>query len=150
MDDQGGTGRFQIIAFIIIELQIMSDSWLIYGLSYLLLYPEFRCTMNGKELDPDGSDFKKYCIPSYFCHNDDIQYTRVDDSSVSLRNWIYDFDLLCISELEISLFSMMFFFAWFLGQFIVPKFQDDYGRKKVFLLSVQLNTLTLIALLLLP
>lgn len=128
----------------------MSDSWMIYGFSYMLLYPEFDCVKDGQMLKWGSDDYKTYCTPSYFCQNTDVQISVITNSTVTLKNWIQDFELLCISEVEISLFSMMFFIAFFLAQFVTPKMQDAYGRKKVFLWSCFLNCLTLVAILVLP
>jgi hypothetical protein len=41
MREQGGFGLFQYVQFILICLQINSDGFLVYNLTYLLLYPKF-------------------------------------------------------------------------------------------------------------
>ena len=40
---QGGVGLAQIVAFVLIEMQMAADSILIYNLPYLLLFPKIKC-----------------------------------------------------------------------------------------------------------
>lgn len=110
MEAQGGVGRFQIVSFAIIEILFNTDSWLIYGLSYFLKYPIIKdCYRNGVYIDPESDDFNKYCIPHYFCNNPGISKQIDYDSKETLENWVHDFDLLCITEFEMSLFGMSYF-----------------------------------------
>lgn len=143
---------FQIVAFIMIDIQMMAASWLIYGLSFYLKYPHFDCywAKNGQYISEDSQDYTDYCAPNYFCRNTDVIAKLDSSSNVSLDNWIKDFDFLCLSEFEISFFSM----TWFIGQLVfspvIPKLQDKYGRKLVFNVSSFVNFLTLLGMLLLP
>lgn len=131
---------------------MMAASWLIYGLSFYLKYPHFDCfwAATGEYIPAGSDDYNSFCAPSHFCRNDDVIARQDPSSSVSLANWIQDFDLLCLSEFEISFFSM----AWFIGQLlfspIIPKLQDRFGRKPVFNACSFVNFLTLLFMLFLP
>jgi len=114
IEDQGGVGRFQILSFLLIELQINSDSWLIYGMSYFTKYPQFKdCVHNGKPVDPNSDDFISFCTPKYFCGKspDVISWKIYETSNITLDNWIKDFDFMCLSSFEIGFFISV----WFLG-----------------------------------
>lgn len=150
--EQGGVGRFQVVAYLLIDLQMMAASWLIYGLSFYLKYPQFDCfwAASGEYIPAGSKDYSDFCAPNHFCRNDDVIARQDPNSGVSLANWIQDFDLLCLSGFEISFFSMV----WFIGQLlfspIIPKLQDRYGRKPVFNACSFVNFLTLFVMLFLP
>ena len=41
--EQGGFGKFQWFSYLVIVLAIQTNGYLLYALSYLLLYPKFDC-----------------------------------------------------------------------------------------------------------
>ena len=72
LEQQGGYGRYQKIAFFYLLLLQGSAGYVLYNIPYLLLYPVFNCTQK----QPDGqwlpipSDDKD-CKPEYFCDHKD-------------------------------------------------------------------------------
>lgn len=150
---QGGVGFAQKLAFTLVEMQFAADSILIYNLPYLLLFPKIKCQMNGIEIANGSADFDKYCNPQYICNNNKMQSLtyQVDwKQPYSLRNWIDSFSMFCASNFQISLIAMNFFIGQALMCLFIPKLQDKYGRKKVFLASSIVNFLTLAAIWCLP
>ena len=138
MDEQVGFGKFQIFAFTVICLCLSSGGYLVYHLEYLLLFPEYDC--NGEE----------ECTPEQFCQYEDFEPPVNWKSDRSLHNWIEKFDLKCANELKISSFGMTFFAGWTFGSFFVPQMGDKYGRKKVFIYSMLMSAILLLATLLMP
>ena len=123
MKEQGGFGRFQLISFVLICLQINSDGFLVYNLTYLLLYTKFDCYWNDplQNIDKDANS-TDYCKPSYFCKNTGIiSYVIDNDSTITLVNWIDRFDLICSDSIIISLFGMLFFTGFAVSSLFVPK-----------------------------
>lgn len=84
MIEQGGFGRFQFFAVLIIILGLNSNGWEEYNLSYFLLYPEFECkenlSGNWTIIYPDSLTYTEKCNPDYFCSNNDVTYTYVESS----------------------------------------------------------------------
>lgn len=52
-----------------------------------------------------------------------------------MNNW----DLHCKSHLEVSLFSMLFYVGYTLGNIIMNPLSDKFGRKSIFLLCIFMN-----------
>lgn len=69
---------------------------------------------------------------------------------MSLNNWIKDFDLTCESHFAIGFFSMSWIIGFLVGFFILPFFQDNYGRKYVFCGAVFLIDLLMLVMVFLP
>ena len=134
-------------------MQFAADSILIYNLPYLLLLPKMKCQMNGASIASGSADFDKYCNQDYICKNPDLKsFTYQIDwkQQYSLRNWIDSFNLFCASNFQISLIAMNFFIGQAIMCIFIPKLQDKYGRKKVFLISSIVNFLTLLFIWYLP
>ena len=129
-----------------------ADSWLIYGVSFYLKYPSFDCFWvdSGEYIKADSDDYTNYCQPNWFCRNDNVVAREDTESTVSLANWIQDFDFLCLSEFEISFFMMLWFFGQLIFSPVIPRLQDRFGRKPVFSACSFVNFLTILIMLLLP
>ena len=56
----------------------------------------------------------------------------------------------CSSEFVISLFGMMFFTGYAIGNLIVPPMSDHYGRKNIFVCNMIVSLLSFVAVLLFP
>jgi hypothetical protein len=74
MLDQGGFGRFNMFLFLNNVGAINATGWMLYNLTYLLLYPKYNCEI----IQPGGSflpikegthQYEAYCKPQYFCHH---------------------------------------------------------------------------------
>lgn len=62
MQEQGGFGPMQVLGFIACCLLQNQDGFLVYNLTYLLLFPKFECTYATGEPIPDGSkEYDDYC-----------------------------------------------------------------------------------------
>ena len=81
----GGTGPFQIIAFIAIVTGMNATGYWFYMLGYLIQVPAYTCTFNG----PTPSEPSKVCTPTNICADDSrIATWKVDYSNPdSLHNW---------------------------------------------------------------
>lgn len=133
-----------------------ASGFLIYQLSYLLLYPRYTCWKR----QPNGSlspiaypsaDFTEYCQPHYFCsHKQEIVFKRDYDCLMTLNNLILKYNADCWDPIWISLPAMMFFLGWTLGSLWLPAYGDQYGRKKLYVLCLCGTLATMVAILLLP
>mmetsp|Transcript_16487 Transcript_16487/g.27995 ORF Transcript_16487/g.27995 Transcript_16487/m.27995 type:complete len:250 (+) Transcript_16487:334-1083(+) len=91
------------------------------------------------------------CVPSYFCEEaNGITYEVVEESQITLDNWIKKYDLICAKPIIISSFSMSYFVGFAVGSIFVPTLGDIYGRKKVFLINMLIAEATMIAIPFLP
>jgi hypothetical protein len=104
-------------------LAINTNGWLIYGLSYLLLYPKFDCTYpDGSPIDGLSNDYKSMCKPDYFCDADNAIGYSVDwEDHTSLYNLTYKFNLNCASKFTISSLGIFFFTGFAIGSLFVPR-----------------------------
>lgn len=91
-----------------------------------------------------------YCKPAYFCSNRDIKYEILQNDELTLNNWVQDFDLVCDSHLAISFYSMSWIIGFLVGFFILPYFQDNYGRKYVYTISIFIIEIIMIIITFLP
>merc|ERR1712166_1224679 len=81
-------------------LGMNTTGYMQYRAAYLLLYPKFDCftpDLNGAFVVPvvdDSDDYKRRCIPSYFCaHKGEISWKVDDSDNISLNNWMKSYDL---------------------------------------------------------
>ena len=63
---------------------------------------------------------------------------------------MHKFKMDCSSEFTISLFGMLFFTGYAIGNLIIPVLSDHYGRKKIFVCNMLVRLFSFISLLLLP
>lgn len=141
MAEQGGLGRYQKKAYFMIVLGMASYGFVLYGLVFLLLYPEFQCSelRNGQwvSLKSGTLEFEEKCKPSYFCDKKDtMSYQHVIDSHHTLDNWTIAYNLECAGKLVISAFGMSYFVGYSLGSLVIPHLSDKEGRKFWFLVSM--------------
>lgn len=133
---------------------INSFGWIQYNLGYLLLYPDFECQVleNGSwiNVDKDTDEYSVVCKPDCFCNNDTMKWDVVEDSTITLNNWMTSWDLICSSHLSVSLFGMLFFIGFAAGQLILPPLSDKYGRKKIFMGSGLVNLALMIIVVCMP
>ena len=134
MEEQGGFGKYQILMFMLLTFASSSACWVIYAQQYLLLFPKFEC----EGILEGTPEYKKYCVPHYFCKNDDhaAQGNRVVNwsinhaSNITLTNLMTKHDLICASKLMISSFGMSYFAGYAGGSLLLPTLSDKKGRKK--------------------
>ena len=106
-----------------------STGYLVYGLPYLLMQPEFKCF----GLEKGSKEWYEKCTVEAYCGAEggeiDIDY----DSERTLNNWMMRYDLICESSYLINGFGMSFFFGYVIGSFLLPTLSDKTGRRSNFL-----------------
>lgn len=150
MAEQGGVGRIQILVFLITWFQLASGNWMNYQFNFLLKYPVMECFRGGELIPEDSPEYTEFCKPAYVCENTDVTYNILYDNELSLNNWIRDYDLLCESHIAISFFSMAWIIGFLIGFFVIPYFQDTYGRKYVYTINIFLIDIIMIIIVQLP
>ena len=138
-----------------INFSINGCGYLLYQISYLLLYPTYNCSelINGTwtPLVSGSDEYTNKCVPSYFCNNQDtMQWQRDDNDENSLDNWMKKYEMECDGSLTISLFGMMFFAGWAVSSLIFPRISDRIGRKFMFSISIFINIAVFTVMLALP
>lgn len=121
--EQGSFGKYQWIVYGVIVLAQNTNGWLLYGLSYLILYPKFDCTYpDGSSISRTSPDYKSMCNPSYFCvAENNVGYDVDWEDSTSLYNLTYKFNLNCASKFIISSLGMFFFSGFAVGSLFIPR-----------------------------
>ena len=73
---------------------------------------------------------------------------KVDYSTnKSVRNWIEQYDIGCVSKFELGLIGSMFLLGAWIGSFILPRLADVKGRKPMFLIGLVLYIISVLGLL---
>ena len=115
-----------------------------YGLAYLENKKlPITCFMADGSVD-DACDAHKACSPDT-AHYD----IRLDHETKSIRNWVYDFDLLCVSEADLSWLGTSFFIGFLIGSAIFMWLSDIVGRKIIIQIGLILHIVILLVVLLL-
>ena len=106
-------------------------------------------TPHGKWSNIDSDS--EHCTPDYFCSNNStIKWQRDDDNPRSLDNLMKEYKMDCESKLVISMFGMMFFTGYAIGNIILPTLSDKYGRKWFFVMTMFVSFFSYVTLLALP
>lgn len=112
--------------------------------SFLELQPAYECSTH-----PDFSDHYP-CSPEKtdktpgFC-DDPMIYHRIDwTNERSLENWYVALDLACVPKSRIGLIGSSLFIGWAAGAVVLPRLADLYGRKIVFIVSMIIQTISLV------
>ena len=73
----------------------------------------------------------------------------VEDSSITLDNWMKRWSMYCDSKFVISSFSMFFFLGYAIASLFIPSYSDRQGRKNwtVYTVLMQLGSELVIFLL---
>lgn len=131
----GGWGRFQTFLLVSLILAMNSGGLLVYGITYLELYPAYVCTRHDGTLDYECTQDPQE--PNNFCKGDLYQSWEVDWSNpASLDNWIVQLDLFCTDSKYIGLMGAAAFGGAFLACLFLPAASDKYGRWVVFQLTM--------------
>jgi hypothetical protein len=142
LEEQGGFGKYQMMVYLIIVLAINTNGYLVYGLSYLLLYPKFECKYpDGSPIDDGSKDYENYCKPDYFCDtSNNIGWSINWNDHTSLYNLTWKFNLYCASK----------FTGFACGSPFIPRMADIYGRKRIFWLCLFIQLLSTCSIILIP
>lgn len=107
----------------------------VYNLAYLFLPPEITC--GGQE-----------CKLKDACENN-IPFQIVEDSSITLHNWMEDMDAYCYSGFKIGLFGSLSFIGFTIVSFLM-KLGDRLGRRNFMLYGGIIAIFTAILLIFIP
>lgn len=131
MEDVGGFGRFQLLAYTVIAFGINSTGFWFYILGFLYQLPDYKC-----EVTPDhDAKIDDICTRENICAGDNrIRNWKVDeDSNRSLDNWRQKLELdMCIDVWKPSLIASAFFIGWCVTLLWVPGLADVFGRRRLF------------------
>ena len=78
MAESGGIGLAQQVSMVLIEMQIAAAGFLVYNLPFLLLMPEFKCSLHGTDLLPGSQDHDAYCNQDYICNSGAVQGKKTE------------------------------------------------------------------------
>jgi len=76
----------------------------------------------------------------------DTRYKIDYSTNISVRNWIQQYDLGCISDFEKGLIGSCFLAGAWIGSFILPRLADIKGRKPMFMVGLVLYIITVVGL----
>ena len=107
-----------------------SFSWIMYGLSFLELFPQFDCQI--------GDATQQDCSSQQICtqYGYELPYTVNYTNHTSLHNWVEQVDLTCRSSEQIAFIGSMFFIGWCCTLLWVPVLADKKGRKWIYFGSI--------------
>jgi MFS transporter, putative metabolite:H+ symporter len=75
-----------------------------------------------------------------FCGKTSIYYQVDFSNEASLDNWFVELSLECVSKTRIGLIGSSMFMGWALSAVFLPRLSDIYGRKKIFIFSILLQS----------
>ena len=111
------------------------------SIPFLELLPKMMC-------EDVNTGEKFVCEPKDFCDNPDITSYVDWNSSISLHNWVDQYDLTCTGNGEIGLIGSFFCVGTILAMLVFSRLGDFYGKKVVILgCSLMLIPLGIILLL---
>ena len=129
LDQAGGIGAFQIIAFAIITCGISGIHFLWYGLPLFIKHPVYACQLTDPSLDMNSM-----CTAEQICAgNPNILSWHIDwESHESINNWQQKFDMMCEPKFKIGMIGSSFFIGWCFSLLWIPRLADIYGRVILF------------------
>ena len=110
-------------------------SFALYPMVFYELQPIYLC----KDLVTIGE--WATCETEEFCDKPEVVYKVDESNSLSLHNWVTDYDMTCSPKYQFGLFGSMYFFAVVLASITLTPLADRFGRKIMGLLGVGLIAL---------
>ena len=111
-------------------------------LQFLELQPKYECSLDEKFTNVFSCEPHPSKDHPGFCGNSSIHYQVNWDEEVSLHNWFDSLELTCVSKSRIGLLGSSLFIGWASAATILPRLSDLYGRKKIFVLSMMIQTVS--------
>jgi MFS family permease len=107
---------------------------------YFELVPTYLCRS-------PGSDWSS-CTKEKFCGHPDVEFKVDYSNTLSLHNWISDYDMHCSDKVAFGLFGSLFFIAVVVGCLVLTPLSDkpNIGRKKIMMACCVLHILCLLVL----
>lgn len=125
----GGFGIFQYLMFSVFCLSFWCGGIIVYIIHFMEAQPTYVCSYEAGF--PQGKTFK--CLPDDFCKPNTKLFHRVDWSNPeSIKNYITDFHLECITKVELGLMGTVLFIGYTISCLILPRLADIKGRRFVF------------------
>jgi len=125
----GGFGRFQLISTLVLTLGLMTGSSIIFGVGYLIKYPEYDCKVGGQWTA---------CDREHICDNgiakQDWRFNYEGEGS--FINWVERMDLTCTDKAIVAMPGSVFFAGFCVSAAILPRLSDVYGRHLPFFLCI--------------
>ena len=133
LDQAGGVGRFQFLAFLFIASGISCISFIWFGMPLYTKQPVYSCTWASST--PENPE--EVCVATNICSADPrIASWQIDWSDQdSIHNWRSMPGLMCASKVQIGLIGAFYFIGWAATTTWMPRFADLYGRKNLFKIS---------------
>ena len=126
--ETGGFGKFQYLAVLTFQFMITNGSFSLYCMAFFELQPQYLCLVDSEWTSCETEDFCDTNPPVEF---------KVDwSSSLSLYNWIEEFELYCAPKFEFGLFGSLYFIALVVSSLIFPALSDRIGRRPISCLGV--------------
>jgi MFS family permease len=132
IEEQGGTGPFQKITWLILALADSATMYMSCTLAILLLPPEYKCQVLNRGIW-DALEDDNLCRPANFCEkNDTIRWELDETSDKTLQNWFTEYKLECQPARIIGMFGSLYFVGDLTSTMIFTPVIDYYGRKRSF------------------
>lgn len=119
-----GCGKFQVFTTCTVLLAMIGQSYLDYGLAYLIMMPELICTETGE-----------VCTTKDICLGEStpqVDYYINYEDPFSLHNWVQQYNLICSGGLQLSLFGVLSLLGGAMANLPLTAFSDRVGRKWLF------------------
>ncbi|CDW73543.1 organic cation [Stylonychia lemnae] len=138
-------GRYQLFLAALYFANFITNSFLCYNYSYLLILPQYKCLNQTTNLYEN-------CENEYICQTLNQQQRGklwfVDYQDVlSMDNWIDRLQMHCSEGYLIGLFGSMEFIGTSIAALIFPPLADTYGRKYFSYVSMWLTVPVMLILL---
>ncbi|CDW78985.1 solute carrier family member 5 [Stylonychia lemnae] len=138
-------GRYQTFLAALYFANFITNSFLCYNYSYLLILPQYKCLNQ-------TTNMYESCENEYICQTLNQQqrgklwFVNYQDM-LSMDNWIDRLQMHCSEGYLIGLFGSMEFFGTSIAALIFPPLADTYGRKYFSYVSMWLTVLVMLILL---
>ena len=125
----GGFGRLQLFTTAVLLLAFVSNSFVIYGVEFLEVYPAYETFKNGTW---QPIEREQICAES-------MAEWRIDYSSdKTFRNWVQKLNLTCESKEIIGLIGSSYFLGMAVSSVLFPRLADIIGPKPILILTMAL------------
>ena len=90
----------------------------------------------------------KTCTTEDFCvEGSTLEYQADYSNSLSIHNWIEEYEMYCAPKFQFGLFGSLFFIGVVLSSLIFPPLADKVGRRPIALIGVLMQALASVGLL---
>jgi MFS family permease len=128
-------GRFQFFAFLVLQLLVSPNGFLLYNVSFLLMRPELQCF---SQVTKQWAT----CTRDLACqaHASNLTHYQINYDT-SLTNLVTDSHLECESDTSLLSVGVWFFLGVFFSFIIWIRCSDTLSRKPIILLGATLQLL---------